>query len=159
MIIDQLSRAAQYRCLSPHVSKAIDFITRADVGTLACGEYELDGRSVYGIVQEYDTILSGENQLSRGTWEAHRKYIDLQLVISGRERIGWADLSTLAAGDYNSQQDFMPLVGDGHVLTLVAGSFMLLYPWDGHMPRLAVGESEHVRKVVVKIAYEDSSRG
>jgi beta-galactosidase beta subunit len=31
---------------------------------------------------------------------------------------------------------------------------MLLWPGDGHMPCLAVGEPEPIKKVVVKIAVE-----
>ena len=55
-------------------------------------------------------------------------------------------------GCYDEAKDLLPLSGEGDFLTLGPGDFMLLFPEDAHMPRIAVNVSEIVRKVVVKIA-------
>jgi YhcH/YjgK/YiaL family protein len=98
-------------------------------------------------VQEYETIPP-----ERAAWEAHRQHIDLQCLVCGTERIGYARADRLLAGAYDPGRDLLPLVGTGDFLTLGAGEFMILFPQDAHMPRVAVGAPARVRKVVVKIA-------
>ena len=39
-------------------------------------------------------------------FEAHKKYIDIQFIISGRERIGYADIATLEPDtEYDAETD------------------------------------------------------
>jgi YhcH/YjgK/YiaL family protein len=90
----------------------------------------------------------------QGVWEAHRRYIDLQVVVQGIEQIGYSHVSRLTPGVYEVERDFMPLAGEGDFLTLTAGAFMLLFPEDGHMPGIAVGAPHPVTKAVFKIAVE-----
>jgi len=147
MIVDTLDNSSLYRGLSPRIALAFDWLRGADVRRSAAGTFELDGRRVYAIVQEYATL-----ERTQGAWEAHRRHIDLQLVVSGTERIGYAHVSRLAPGRYDQERDLLPLSGEGVFLTLGPGDFMLLFPEDAHMPQIAVNASEIVRKVVVKIA-------
>ncbi len=59
---------------------AYDFIVnKADVA--AVGKYELEG-GAYVSVQEYTTKARSEAK-----YEAHKKFIDIQLILSGRELI------------------------------------------------------------------------
>ena len=90
----------------------------------------------------------------KGVWEAHRKFLDLQYIVEGAERIRWAPTSLLRPGVYDEAKDFWRLEGEGDAVTVPAGSFMLLWPTDGHMPCLAVDQPAPVKKVVVKIAVE-----
>ena len=136
-----------YRGLSPRIALAFDYLRGTDFRRAATGTFEIDGRRVYAIVQEYATL-----DRTQGTWEAHRRHIDLQYVVSGTERIGYAHVNRLAPGRYDEAKDLLPLSGEGDFLTLGAGDFMLLFPEDAHMPRIAVNAAEIVRKVVVKIA-------
>lgn len=147
MIIDTLSNAPLYRGLSPRIALAFDYLRDTDLRGTATGTFEIDGRLVYAMVQEYDTL-----ERTRGAWEAHRQFIDLQYVVSGRERIGYAHVGRLIPGCYDQARDFLPLDGEGDFLALGPGDFMLLFPEDAHMPRIAVAAPGLVRKVVVKIA-------
>ena len=147
MIADTLCNAHLYRGLSSRIALAFDYLLGRDLRRVAAGTVEIDGTRVYAIVQEYETL-----PLAQGVWEAHRHYIDLQCVIAGTERIGSAHVGRLAPGAYDTARDFLPLAGAGDFLTLGAGDFLLLFPEDAHMPRIAVGEPAPVRKVVVKIA-------
>ena len=147
MIADTLDNSLLYRGLSPRIALAFDYLNCTDLRRAATGTVEIDGRRVYAIVQEYSTL-----ERTQATWEAHRKYIDLQHVVSGTERIGYAHVSRLVPGCYDEAKDLLPLSGEGDFLTLGAGDFMLLFPEDAHMPRIAVDAAEIVRKVVVKIA-------
>jgi YhcH/YjgK/YiaL family protein len=84
-------------------------------------------------------------------WEARRRYIDLQSLASGTERIGYAPLGRLEPRPYDDAKDMLRLSGPGEFLTLGPGDFMLLWPGDAHMPGIAVDEPSPVKKVVVKI--------
>ena len=147
MIADTLNNSRLYRGLSPRIALAFDFLHGTDSRGATSGTFEIEGRQVYAMVQEYASL-----DRTQGTWEAHRRYIDLQYVVAGRERIGYANVSRLTPGLYDPEKDFLPLSGEGDFLTLGPGDFMLLFPEDGHMPRIAVAGPETVRKVVVKIA-------
>jgi YhcH/YjgK/YiaL family protein len=147
MIADTLDNSPLYRGLSPRIALAFDYLHGTDLRRAATGTVEIDGRRVYAIVQEYATL-----DRTQGTWEAHRQYIDLQYVVSGTERIGFARASRLTPARYDQERDFLPLSGEGDFLTLGPGDFMLLFPEDAHMPRIAVNAAEIVRKVVMKIA-------
>jgi len=147
VIADTLRNAHLYRSLSPRIALAFDYLRGTDFQSVAAGTFEVDGRLVYAIVQEYTSL-----NRAQGTWEAHRQYIDLQYLVYGTERIGHAHVSRLTPGHYDQERDFLPLSGEGDFLTLEAGDFMLLFPEDAHMPRIAVAAPELVGKVVVKIA-------
>lgn len=147
MIIDRLSNAHLYLSLSPNVRRAFEYLQKTDLAYLPVGIFEMDGKDLYVNSQEYNTKLPAQ-----GKWEAHRRYIDLQYVISGTERIGYAHLSRLALGYYNAEKDVLSLMGSGDYVTLTAGDFMLLFPEDAHMPGMAIDGPVSVKKAVVKIA-------
>jgi len=149
MVTDHITRAETYSALRPAFRDAFAFLQRADVATLAPGTYEIDGRTVYALVQEYRTKPAAE-----GRWEAHRRYIDLQYVVSGAERFGYAPPGRMASGPYDEDTDMERPAGAGEFVTLLAGEFILLCPGEAHMPGMAIDEPASVRKVVVKIAAD-----
>ncbi len=149
MIIDRINNAHLYYAVNARFKHAFDYIYQIDVHTIPAGKYEIDGENMYALIQEYNTKLK-----EQGFWEAHRRYIDLQYVVQGAEGIGYANINHLQQGEYDAKKDFLPLFGEGDLVTLKSGSFVLLLPEDAHMPGMAVGESTPVRKIVVKIAVE-----
>jgi YhcH/YjgK/YiaL family protein len=146
MITDRITNAHLYSSLGVGIQRAFEYLQQTDLQALPAGRYELDGNKLYVMSQEYSSKLP-----EQGKWEAHRRYIDLQYITAGTERIGYAHLSRLAQGDYNPEKDFLALTGIGDYVTLSAGDFMLLFPEDAHMPGMAVDAPVHVKKVVVKI--------
>ena len=120
----------------------------------APGRYELDGGLFY-MVQSYET-----KPVSEGKFEAHRKFIDLQYIASGKERHDAANISGLTVrDDYNAEKDiiFYNESADSagcSTLILNEGFFAIYYPEDGHMPNLRIYESsDAVTKIIVKIPY------
>ncbi|MEI6245161.1 MAG: YhcH/YjgK/YiaL family protein [Acidobacteriota bacterium] len=147
MITDRLSHASLYRTLSARIAAAFDYVTSHDFTKMADGRYDLEGDHMFALVQRYAT-----KPISEGRWEAHRKYIDLQLVVSGTEQIGYVSLDQLAAEPYDESRDLIWLSGEaGQWITVPSGHFMLLWPSDAHMPQIAAGAPADVLKVVVKI--------
>ena len=149
MIYDNIKNAHLYANLGPRFQQAFDYLQKTDLKVLPVGRIELDGKNLYLMVQEYNSKLP-----EQGKWEAHKRYIDLQYIVSGVEKMGFAALSRLTLGDYNPDKDFQALSGEGVFLPLGAGDFMLLWPQDGHMPGMSIDTPVPVKKVVVKIAVE-----
>lgn len=147
MIIDRLTNSNLYTALHPRIKSAFDYLQKTDFSALQAGKYEIDGLNLYAMLQQYET-----KPKSQGVWEAHRRYIDLQAVLQGTEILGYANTSRLTPGAYEPAKDFLPLSGEGDFLTLQSGSFVLLFPEDAHMPGIAFGLPQPVKKIVVKIA-------
>jgi len=147
MIVDHLDRAGRYAALGPSFEQAFAFLRAAHLETLAEGRHDLAGDALFALVQSYHTKAPSE-----GFWEAHRRYIDLQFIARGAERIGYAPLHRMRLESHDEPRDLSVLRGEGDFLTLTEGCFMLLWPEDVHMPGLHVGSPGPVRKIVFKIA-------
>jgi len=152
MIVTDLEHMAEQVKLTPGMQKALDFIRSAQGKDLADGTIPIDGDKVYAMVQSYETLALGET----ARLEAHKKYIDVQYVVKGEEVIGWALTHALHETiAYNAAKDVwlgtLPAKEMTPVL-LATGQAAVLYPSDGHAPRLAAGAPSHVKKIVVKVA-------
>jgi YhcH/YjgK/YiaL family protein len=146
MIFDTLDNHARYAGLGYNLPAALKFLLENDLTSLPPGRMDIDGDNLYALVQEYVT-----KPAEQGMWEAHRKYIDVQYIVSGQERMGVANLRTMQLGEYVPEKDFQPMRGRGNYLDVFAGSFVIFFPEDGHMPGLCVNAPEAVRKVVLKV--------
>ena len=153
MIKDSLEYSKNYYGLSDRIEFALKYLTKTDFAKLANGRYELKGSDVFVNIQDYDTKSEDD-----GKWEAHRKYIDIQYLISGSEKIGVGyikDFSSLIEYDAEKDLEFLETKKRVQFIDLGEKEFMILYPNDVHMPQIIrVANSEHVRKAVVKIAME-----
>lgn len=148
MIVDHLSNVRLYASLSPRIAKALAALQKGDLQQAADGRYPIDGEDVFALVQQYQT-----KPAEQGKWEAHRKYLDIQYVISGTEAMGYTTLDQMKVKEpYNEQKDIVFFEGQGDRVTVRAGMFAMFFPQDAHMPTLspATGEN-HVRKIVVKV--------
>jgi YhcH/YjgK/YiaL family protein len=149
MIIDRLEKASLYQGVHKRLAMAFDYLQKTDLGKIAPGTYEIEGRKVYVMAQQYDTKLK-----EKGRWEAHRKYIDVQFVHQGAELFGYANLGELKEVQYDETKDFLSLQGEGrgNFFRVPQGTFVILFPQDAHMPGMAISEPEPVKKFVVKVA-------
>ena len=55
------------------------------------GKIPIQGDQVFALVQDNTT-----KPRAQGTWEAHRKYIDVQFLTAGVEEIGYANIKRKA---------------------------------------------------------------
>ena len=91
MIFDRLCYLARYRGMSPNIDRGIDFLQTADLTALPLGRVEIAGDEVYGNHFTYTTAL-----LSQGTqFEAHQRYLDLHVVLTGIEKVALAPIEAL----------------------------------------------------------------
>jgi biofilm protein TabA len=153
MIVTDIAHLGEQAALTPALRKALDFLRRVEGQTLADGRIEIDGNNVYAIAQSYQTIEDGE-----WAFEGHRKYLDVQYVVTGEEIIGWADAACVAITvPYDPAKDaWLGTVPAEQVtpVRLRAGQLAVLYPEDAHAPKRAAGQPRPVKKIVVKVTTE-----
>ena len=151
MIIDKLGEWGFY----PYGSawkQAMDFLICLTPGAEE-KKYELSGRDIFAQVTCYKTRAR-----ETAVIETHRRYVDVQAVLSGRERIEVLSKDGLVvdkAYDELKDAEFYKHTPAQTHIDLYPGTFVLLFPHDAHMPGLMIGkDSEFVKKVVIKIKTE-----
>ncbi len=151
MIVTDLDHIEHQVQMTPYLRAAIAFLRGGDIEDLPDGRVDLDGDRVYAIIQRYDTILTGTPK-----FEYHRKYIDVQFIVSGEEVIGWAPAERIKVTEaYDEGKDICFGTVEGGKWTAIhlsAGQLAVLWPEDGHAPKLAAGSPSPVMKIVVKVA-------
>jgi biofilm protein TabA len=147
MILDQIKNAHLYFATNAKFKLAFDYLNQIDVNTIPAGKYEIDGKRVFALVQQYNT-----RRIEDSEWESHRRYIDLQYVVTGVEKFGYANLNNMQQGQYDAAEDFLPLNGNGDIFTLREKCFILLLPEDAHMPGISAGVPAPVKKIIIKIS-------
>ena len=152
MLIDHLQYASKYYTASPNLAKALQWLEKnqAQLATMQNGEYEIDGRDVYAIVNSYNTKPESECG-----WEAHKIYCDIHYSVTGSERIAYAPIHAMAETQaYNTEKDYSLYTGTGDFVLVREGMFCLLLPQDVHAPgAFANSQSEFLKKVVIKLKY------
>lgn len=147
MIIDRIENASLYRSLSPRLAAAMDLLIAGELAGRNDGRYELDGDRLFAMVQTYST-----RGLDQCRWEAHRRYIDVQWIVSGCEQMGWADVTSLQLAEpYSEEKDVAFFTGQGSLVRASAGMFAIFFPHDAHMPCLADANPATVKKIVLKV--------
>lgn len=147
MIVDVLENARCYLTLNRGFAKAIDFLLRPDLKQLPAGKHEIDGENVYAIVSRNPGRRKEEALL-----ETHEKYIDIQLVLAGTDRMGWKPKSLCKhpSGVYDQKNDVQFFADEPDVwLAAESGMFAIFFPDDAHMPQISEGL---LHRIVVKAA-------
>jgi len=149
MILDKLSNAPIYYPLGSAFEKSLKYLLSTDLMALPDGKHDL-GDKITIVITPYHTKNPDE-----GILEAHRKNIDIQFMIRGSEKIGFAFLSNdtrnTASTEYDEKRDIQFFGKSCEYFLLSEGMFAIFFPDDLHMPGLFYGESALVRKAVIKI--------
>jgi biofilm protein TabA len=147
--INKAEFARQYQLNKNYWDEAFDFLKNHKLDTMAVGRYIIDGDNVYAMITENPT-----KNIDSTKWESHRNYIDLQLVLTGEEKIGVADISGLSITmPYDASKDLQNYSGDGKFYTAEPGTFFLFFPPDAHRPNITTNGNKPDKKIVIKIRY------
>jgi biofilm protein TabA len=151
MIADSLPHAARYYTLHPLFRTAFDYLRQFPTGT-PDGRHPIDGDRLYALPQSYETAPASEKR-----FEAHRRFIDIQYVLSGEEVIYHAPTERLEVSDaYHDERDvvFFRDPPAASPTLLRSGDFTIYFPHDGHKPGCVNGAPRAVRKIVIKVAVQ-----
>lgn len=146
MVLDSLKNYEKYLLLNPLFKQAFDFIIKNDLSALEPGKIVLDGERLYISIME----IEGKTQ-ETAKLESHKKYIDIQYIISGIENMGWTCLDNCIneVAPYNPEKDITFFTNESSTFINVnPGDFVIFFPEDGHAPAIGKG---FIKKAVVKV--------
>ena len=146
MILDKIENSDLYSNLNDRIALAFEYIQSTDLANTENGTYEIDGKNVFAMVQDYHT-----KPWEEGKVEAHHKHIDVQYIVSGEELMGVATLSNEKAYEENLEGDYVFFHCPTRPVLVSSGMFTIFFPDDLHMPGIKVSEPSYVKKVVVKV--------
>jgi len=145
--VDVQEFARQYHLNKSYWDKAFAFFKNTDLNKIAKGKYPIDGENVYASV----TADSSKN-FDKTNWESHRKYIDIQYVINGEEKIGVYPVSkATVTKEYDDKKDAANYSADGKLYSATPGTFFIFFPSDAHRPNITPGGNKVVKKIVIKV--------
>ncbi|HLO58640.1 MAG TPA: YhcH/YjgK/YiaL family protein [Bacteroidales bacterium] len=148
--VDALEFYHQYARNRKAWDKAFAWLKDTDLETIAPGKYKIDGDNVYASVAEAPTKNPDDAK-----WEAHKKYADIQYVISGVEEMGIAPISrAVAIEPFNESTDlgFYEIPeADCRYYTADSEAFFIFFPQDAHRPCIRVSGYDVNKKVVIKV--------
>jgi YhcH/YjgK/YiaL family protein len=147
MILSSLTQSARYASLHPLFRRAFDYIRETDLYALSPGRYNVAGDDLIAIVEH----VSGRTK-EMARLEAHRRYIDIQLVLEGDETMGWKPLADCynPVGEHSIDRDIrFFLDAPASWVAVPPEHFCIFFPEDAHAPLVGNGP---IRKVIFKIA-------
>jgi YhcH/YjgK/YiaL family protein len=148
MVFDSIKNYKLYTKLSPRIAQALKIAAETDFNKLENDKYPVDGDNLFYTVQRYKTGPTLEKV------EAHRKYIDIQLMANGQERMGVDSITGLKNVDpYSKEKDIEFFKAEKSIsyIDMPQGSFVILWPGDAHMPGRQIDQPQDVTKIVFKV--------
>ena len=150
MIIDTLAAAAKNALYPPVIRNALQAVIAQDPLSLPAGKYTVDGDNLFFTVAEGET-----RPLAQQRPEYHRQYIDIHIVLVGKEIIGAGNkgLTITPDGPFNAAHDigFCEHISSESLIHLHPLELAILFPGELHRPMSALDAGARLRKIVVKI--------
>ncbi len=151
MIIDSIKNASKYYCVHPSFKAAFEALEKLDEST-PNERITVDGDNIFINMAEYVN-----KSIDECLYESHKKYIDIQYVVSGEEYIDLCDQDILEFTDNRLDTDDIAFFKDTDKFSradLTEGMFVVIFPGEAHKPCIAPdGKGVKVRKAVAKIIY------
>jgi len=145
--VNEAEFAEQYHKNKAEWDKAFAFMRDQDLSALKPDKYVIDGDHVYAMITE-----APSKTFEQSAWESHRKYIDIQYVIRGEEKIGVVPLAKATVlKPYDESKDFANYTAEGEYYIAKPATFFLFFPDDVHRPNIKVDGYDVVKKLVIKV--------
>ena len=142
MIICPWKDIKKYASLLPGIEEAFDAVN-------ALESYEA---KTYPLANDNRFFVAVGTTKAPDVAEAHRKYLDIQYIVKGKEVMGWADLADCQIqGEFNETKDIGMYAGDFVFTTINEGICYVAFPEDAHMPGRHLDVPNDFVKVVVKL--------
>ena len=148
MIFDKLTNSKLYFG-DERLKKGFEFLLNNDLETFREGKFVVEGENIFA---NFFSLKTKNENFKK--FEGHRKYIDIQYCIKGKERMGFGlrdDFKNIVS-PYDEDKDVEFLDGEKFsFVDVYEGSFAVFYPDDIHAPMLSVDDDIDIKKVIVKI--------
>ncbi|HCM1864358.1 TPA: YhcH/YjgK/YiaL family protein [Salmonella enterica subsp. houtenae serovar 43:z4,z32:-] len=135
------------------IEQALDFLRNTDFRTQTPGVVEIDGKNIFAQIIDLTTRDAAENRP-----EVHRRYLDIQFLARGEEKIGVAidTGNNQISESLLEQRDIIFYHDSEHesFIEMIPGSYALFFPQDVHRPGCNKSVATPIRKIVVKVAID-----
>lgn len=149
MILSALNAVSCSYRYPEEIEKALNWLKNNDLAAMETGTYEIEGKDIYAMIQEITTQPFEQRRA-----EKHDEYVDVQCIISGTERMGYATYTGMEEISENPEGKdicFFKNVANENYVDVPAGAFCIFFTNDIHRPGAAAGEPAAVRKAIVKV--------
>lgn len=147
MIFENIKNLEEYSFLEDKIKECFTYAKENDLMSFDTGRHDIKGDELFVNIVEYETTKP-ENRF----WEAHKDYLDLHLLLDGKEQIDLNFLKNMTLGEYIKEEDYQKIEGyKNSSVTLSQGDFLICYPNDGHMSAIAVDKPQKIKKAIFKI--------
>lgn len=148
MIKDTLDNAHKYDALHPNFRSIFNILQALNLSALQKGHIELDGDYVFINIDEIQGKKPEDAKL-----EAHRRYIDIQMPLTGKETFGIKHINKCkhAKSDFDTAKDIIFYTDEPEDwINVNVGEFVIFFPEDCHAP--CITEADRHQKLVVKVS-------
>lgn len=150
MIYDNLKNLDSYRFTEPGITQVLEAAKAYTPENFPNTRVVLDGDNVFMNMPAYET-----HGLEKAVLEAHRKYVDVMVMIEGRETIYVKNTDRLqdVYSPYEDGRDALLAHMDKDVIPvdMQPGDFLVLLPQDAHAPGCHAGAPSKVKKIIGKV--------
>ncbi|MEH7011780.1 YhcH/YjgK/YiaL family protein [Neobacillus niacini] len=145
MIFDRIENLAMYTFSNDHLNEAIKHILSKPLTE------SYTGNSFQKNINQFSTTHVNEKK-----FEAHKKFIDIHIVIEGKEYIECVNIGSLInMTEYDEEHDI--LFGDTNSTSKFSGSLeegyaLICFPQDAHLVGAHIDSVQEIKKVVFKVS-------
>ncbi|NWQ40797.1 YhcH/YjgK/YiaL family protein [Bacillus sp. EB106-08-02-XG196] len=144
MIFDRIENLAMYTFLNDHLNEAIKHILSKPLT-----------ESYTGDSFQKNTIQFTTTPVNEKKFEAHKKFIDIHIVLEGKEYVECVNNGSLIdMTEYDDEHDI--LFGDTNSTSKFSGSLeegfaLICFPEDAHLVGAHIDSVQEIKKVVFKV--------
>ncbi|MFA3799885.1 YhcH/YjgK/YiaL family protein [Leptotrichia hongkongensis] len=155
MIITNVNNEIQNKSLAKDIRFCIEFAKKNEnkILSLVNGSYDVGYNNIKMNLGKYFTKSENEK-----FWESHKKYLDVQIMINGTEKVAINDIRDMEVKSFDEEKDLTILEGDkAFDIVMKTGDVLVFFPNDVHKPELNVSENDdsgNIRKIVTKVVFK-----
>ena len=155
MIITNVNNEIQNKSLAKDIRFCIEFAKKNEnkILSLVNGSYDVGYNNIKMNLGKYFTKKENDK-----FWESHKKYLDVQIMINGTEKVAINDIRDMEVKSFDEERDLTILEGDkAFDIIMKTGDVLVFFPNDVHKPELNVSENDdsgNIRKIVTKVVFK-----
>ena len=158
MIFTNINDKLQNSSLAKDIQFCIDYAekNREKILSLENGSYDVGYNRIKMNVGKYFTKKENDK-----FWESHKRYLDVQIMIDGSERVVFNDIRNMKEKSFDPERDLVILEGNKLFdIVIENGDVLVFFPNDVHKPELDILDSENEeecenkKKIITKVVFK-----